>query len=111
MGYPMKTELTRVGLPVYLANHYTTLGARLTYVYPDELVLLCLSGWIGSLMFIQKDWFPYIYPNELAHLRIPGWIYSLTYTRMCWFFYVYPDGLVLLRIPGFIGSLTYTRMD
>ena len=27
MEHPMRIELTRVGLPVYLANHYTTLGA------------------------------------------------------------------------------------
>ena len=29
MGRPMRIELTRVGLLVYLANHYTTRGARM----------------------------------------------------------------------------------
>ena len=28
MGHPMRIELTRVGLLIYLANHYTTLGAQ-----------------------------------------------------------------------------------
>ena len=28
MGPPMRIELTRVGLLVYLANHYTTRGAQ-----------------------------------------------------------------------------------
>ena len=27
MGHPMRIELTRAGLLVYLANHYTTRGA------------------------------------------------------------------------------------
>ena len=27
MGHPMRIELTRAGLQVYLANHYTTRGA------------------------------------------------------------------------------------
>ena len=28
MGHPMRIELTRVGLLIYLANHYTTRGAK-----------------------------------------------------------------------------------
>ena len=28
MGHPMRIELTRAGLLVYLANHYTTRGAQ-----------------------------------------------------------------------------------
>ena len=30
MGHPMRLELTRVGLLVKVANHYTTKGAHLT---------------------------------------------------------------------------------
>ena len=28
MGHPMRIELTRAGLLVYIANHYTTRGAQ-----------------------------------------------------------------------------------
>ena len=35
IGHPMRIELTRVGLLVYLANHYTTRGTR------EQLIRAC----------------------------------------------------------------------
>ena len=42
MGHQMRIELTRAGLLVYLANHYTTQGALLSIrviIYQDGSVL------------------------------------------------------------------------
>ena len=55
MGHPMRIELTRVGLLVYLANHYTTRGAPVTLGKSWQLFCLFLllngiSTFLGYLM-------------------------------------------------------------
>ena len=43
-GHPMRLELTRVGLLVELANHYTTRGAPPWYVLPRKRSELVSNG-------------------------------------------------------------------
>ncbi len=44
MGHPMRIELTRAGLLVYLANHYTTQGAPVTIAsdHPKNYDVACM---------------------------------------------------------------------
>ena len=60
MGRPMKLELTRIGLLVQLANHYTTRGAQRYSWY------ILLSQLTGQFLYV------YIY------------IYIYIYTRVTW---------------------------
>ena len=50
MGRPMKLELTRVGLLVKLANHYTTRGAQ-GVVLDDLLWVVFIFIWSGLYLF------------------------------------------------------------
>ena len=45
MGHPMRIELTRVGLLVYLANHYTTRGAQITLHQCGFQITLLVQQW------------------------------------------------------------------
>ena len=44
MRHPMRIELTRAGLQVYLANYYTTLGAKGISAKKNTLNLSCCSA-------------------------------------------------------------------
>ena len=56
MGHPMRIELTRVGLLVYLANHYTTRGAPTSLQCPgydtNKVPFLEISGTEDSFITI-----------------------------------------------------------
>ena len=43
MGHPMRLELTRVGLLVYLANRYTTIGARCSFQVSEFEIQSCYN--------------------------------------------------------------------
>ena len=61
-GHPMRLELTRIGLLVELANHYTTRGAlciRSSAVGYEMLVSWSGSGgwWVRNLVAKNNYWF------------------------------------------------------
>ena len=53
-GHPMRPELTRVGLLVELANHYTTTGA---FVYVCVCVCVCVCACVSFLFNLRFFWF------------------------------------------------------
>ena len=87
-GHPMRLELTRVGLLVYLANHYTTLGAL-------------VRGWVGCkelIAFIIK-----IFSLSLSfHFSLP---FNLSFSLSIFFSRPYLSSLYPFRF--FFLSLSY----
>ena len=55
MGHPMRIELTRVGLLVYFANHYTTWGA------PSGGVMVSKLDKQTYTSELESHWAPYFY--------------------------------------------------
>ena len=71
-GHPMRLELTRVGLLVKLANHYTTRGALLSY--PMNFVWF---GYINGISTIVGYSMPnplYTYISNIYDLALLGFM-------------------------------------
>ena len=62
MGHPMRLELTRVGLLVKFANHYTTKGAHGSHKCESWKALAFIAGGFCVYIFIHIYWtvWPYI---------------------------------------------------
>ena len=61
-GHPMRLELTRVGLLVELANHYTTKGA-----YPRGVMVKAMDcGIVVSEFVLQSRYYVHFRANTLG---------------------------------------------
>ena len=82
MGHPVRPKLTRVGLPVDLANHYITRGTP-RYIY----ISICVYIYI-SIMCIYIHTHVHTYVYSCIHMNVCVLIYvQIRWTRYvghCW---------------------------